>query len=91
MAKVKIDPKKTSTENTKKAFDLAFGKENYILMIIGIVLLAIGYVLMIGGGSKDFTEFNESLFDFRRLVLAPLILLAGFIVEIVAIMKKPRD
>ncbi|MEG2666812.1 MAG: DUF3098 domain-containing protein, partial [Bacteroidales bacterium] len=75
----------------KKLFDFAFGKENYILMIVGLVVLAIGYLLMVGGGSEDPNIFNEELFNTRRLVVSPLVLLAGIIIEIVAIMKKPID
>ncbi|MEG1910010.1 MAG: DUF3098 domain-containing protein [Bacteroidales bacterium] len=84
----KVSSKTTGTQ--PKLFDFAFGKINYILMISGLIILAIGYMLMVGGEAKSFTEFNESLFDFRRLVLAPLILLIGFAVEIVAIMKRPK-
>lgn len=77
--------------NQPKLFDFAFGRINYILMIAGLGILAIGYLLMVGGGSADFNEFNYGLFDFRRLVLAPLVLLIGFAVEIVAIMKRPKN
>lgn len=69
----------------------AFGKENYRLLLIGLALIAAGFLLMIGGGSKDPGEFSEGIFNFRRLTLAPLLVLAGYVVEIVAIMKKPRD
>ncbi|MBD5391975.1 MAG: DUF3098 domain-containing protein [Bacteroidales bacterium] len=70
-------------------FDFAFGRKNYILMIAGIVVLGIGYLLMTGGGSDNPEVFNYDLFNTRRLVIAPLVILAGIILEIVAIMKKP--
>jgi len=83
-------------EASKKAEDnsmpgFAFGKENYILMLIGVVLIVFGFILMTGGNSTDPNVFNEDMFDFRRLTLAPIMILIGFGVEIVAIMKKPRD
>ena len=83
-------------EATKKQEDLsspdfAFGKENYTLMFIGVAIMLLGFILMTGGGSKDPNVFNAEMFDFRRLTLAPILILVGFAVEIVAIMKKPKD
>ena len=79
---------KKSTE--KESFALA--KENYILLVIGFAIIVLGFVLMIGGKSEDPTIFNEEqIFSFRRITLAPIIVLAGFIFEIWAIMKKPRS
>lgn len=76
-------------QGDKKMFDFAFGRKNYILMIAGIVVLGIGYLLMTGGGSNNPEVFNYDLFNTRRLVIAPLVILTGIILEIVAIMKKP--
>lgn len=80
---------------SKKSTDkesFALGKENYILLIIGFVIIVLGFILMIGGKSEDPTVFNEEeLFSFRRITLAPMVVLAGFIFEIWAIMKKPRS
>ena len=73
------------------ASDFAFGKENYKLLLIGLALILVGFILMIGGGSKDPKVFSEDIFNFRRLTLAPILVLAGFVVEIFAIMKKPKD
>jgi uncharacterized membrane protein len=74
----------------KESFALA--KENYILLIIGFAIIVLGFVLMIGGKSEDPTIFNEEeLFSFRRVTLAPIVVLAGFIFEIWAIMKKPKS
>jgi hypothetical protein len=79
---------KKSTD--KESFALA--KENYILLVIGFVIIVLGFVLMIGGKSEDPTIFNEEeIFSFRRITLAPMVVLAGFIFEIWAIMKKPRS
>jgi hypothetical protein len=69
----------------------AFGKENYRLLLIGLALIVLGFLLMIGGGSKDPNVFSQDIFNFRRLTLAPILILAGYVVEIFAIMKKPRD
>lgn len=69
----------------------AFGKQNYKLLFIGLALILVGFLLMIGGGSDDPNVFNDNIFNFRRLTLAPLLVLAGYVVEIFAIMKKPVD
>ncbi|MBR4739213.1 MAG: DUF3098 domain-containing protein [Bacteroidales bacterium] len=71
-------------------FELAFGKINYILMGVGLLLLALGYILLAGGGSDDPNVFNPAMFDARRLVWAPILIVLGFVVEIVAIMFKGK-
>jgi len=71
--------------------DFPFGKQNYRLMFIGLAFLLLGFLLMIGGGSDDPNVFSPALFNFQRLTLAPLLLLAGFVIEIFAIMKKPKE
>lgn len=67
-----------------------FGKFNFILLIVGLVLIALGYILMIGGGSDDPAVFNPDIFSPRRIAIAPIILLTGFVVEIFAIMWRPK-
>jgi hypothetical protein len=69
---------------------LPFGKINYILMGVGIIILALGYILLAGGGSDDPNVFNPAMFDAQRLVWAPILIVLGFIVEIVAIMYKKK-
>jgi hypothetical protein len=69
----------------------AFGRENYKLLLIGLGLIVMGFLLMIGGGSKDPNVFSYDIFNFQRLTLAPILILAGYVVEIFAIMKKPKD
>jgi uncharacterized Tic20 family protein len=72
--------------------EFALGKENYKYLIIGFVIIIIGFLLMMGGGSKDPNVFNaDELFSFRRIVLAPIVVLFGFLFEIWAIMKKPKE
>ncbi len=71
--------------------NFALGKENYLLLVIGFAIIIIGFLLMIGGKAEDPTIFNEEeIFSFRRITLAPIVVLAGFIFEIWAIMKKPK-
>ena len=77
-------------EEHKLNFQLAFGTLNYILMGVGILVLAIGYFLLSGGGSDDPNTFNPAMFDSRRLVAAPILIVLGFAVEIFAIMYKGK-
>lgn len=77
-------------DKSKESF--ALGKENYKLMVIGFAIIILGFILMMGGKSEDPTVFNEEqIFSFRRITLAPMMVLAGFIFEIWAIMKKPKS
>lgn len=77
-------------KETKETTGFALGKENYKLMAIGFAIIVIGFILMAGGGSDDPNVFNPDIFSFRRITLAPIILLLGFAFEIYAIMKKPK-
>lgn len=81
--------KNTTVKNEKKNVGFVFGWLNYALMGAGIVLLLIGYVLLAGGGSDDPNVFNEEMFNTRRMVVSPIMIVLGFIVEIVAIMISP--
>jgi hypothetical protein len=76
-------------EDKKPGF--ALGRENYKLMAIGFAIIIIGFILMAGGKSDDPKVFSEDIFSFRRITVAPLLVLAGFIFEIYAIMKRPRE
>ncbi len=79
------------SKETRKA-GFAFGKENYRILIIGVVIVVIGYLLMVGGGSDDPTQFHaEEIFSFRRITLSPIVILAGFVVVLFGIMKKSKD
>jgi len=80
----------SKNENEQKT-GFALGKENYKLMAIGFIIIIIGFILMAGGKSEDPTVFSDDIFSFRRITLAPLIVLAGFVFEIFAIMKRPKD
>lgn len=67
-----------------------FGKQNYQLFIGGIIVIILGYLLMIGGGSEDPNVFNPAIFDTQRITIAPIVCLVGFITVIVAIMWRPK-
>jgi hypothetical protein len=70
---------------------LPMGRQNYVLMAVGFVLIVAGFVLMTGGGNGDPMVFDaERLYSFRRITLAPIMVLAGFGLEVYAIMKRPK-
>lgn len=72
--------------------ELAFGKENYKLFGLATIVVIIGYLLMVGGGSEDPTQFNyDGLFSPVRITVAPITILAGFGLAIYAIIKRPKD
>ena len=66
-------------------------KKGLRLLLAGLLVMIAGYILMTGGGSKDPDVFNYAMFDFRRLVAAPLVILAGIVTEVVAVMGKFED
>jgi hypothetical protein len=71
--------------------DLAFGKQNYILIAAGTALAIIGYFLMSGGGSEDPAVFSEALFNTQRMYVAPIMILAGLGIVGWGILKKSED
>lgn len=75
----------------KQKADFAFGKINYTLMLSGIGLILLGFFLMAGGGTKDPNVFSEDIFSPVRITVAPLLVLAGLVLEIYAIVKKSQD
>lgn len=77
-------------DNVNDAGKMAMTKKNLQLFLAGLLVMIAGYVLMMGGGSDDPQVFNEAMFDFRRLVAAPVVIIAGVVIEIVAIMKVIR-
>ena len=87
MAKQKNNSTPETVEEEKK---LPFAKMNYILVLVGIALIALGMILMIGGGSSDPDVFNEKMFNFQRLTLSPILILLGFVTEIVAIFWRSK-
>jgi len=69
---------------------IAITRKGLKLLIIGFLVMVAGYILMMGGSSKDPNIFNYAMFDFRRLVAAPLVILCGIVIEVVAIMKTSK-
>lgn len=67
---------------------MPFGWKNYALMGIGVLTIVIGFVLMSGGGEHTVTEFDSSIYSTRRITIAPIVVLVGFAIEIVAIMLR---
>ncbi|MFO7880630.1 MAG: DUF3098 domain-containing protein [Bacteroidota bacterium] len=78
-----------NTNEDKNIF--ALDKSNYILMAIGFAIIIIGFILMSGGRNNDPNVFNEAMFSTRRLTIAPITILIGFIVEFYAIFKTPKS
>ena len=73
----------------KEKKKLLFGKRNYRSMILGLVFITLGFFLMSGGGSDDPNVFNDEIYNFRRIRLAPFLVVFGFVIEAYAIMKNP--
>jgi len=80
----------TKKDNREK-LNFALGRENYKLLAIGFAIIVAGFLLMLGGRTENPAEFSNDIFSFRRITLAPIVVLAGFVFEIWAIMKKPKD
>lgn len=74
----------------KQDLNFVFEKKNYIVMGIGLAVIALGFILMAGGGSDDPNVFNPEIYNFRRIRLAPTLVLIGFGIEVYAILLNPR-
>ncbi|SFO42232.1 DUF3098 domain-containing protein [Prevotella sp. tf2-5] len=70
--------------------NLAFDRVNYILLVVGMVIVVIGFILMSGAGSTE-SAYNPDIFSARRIKVAPLVCLFGFVSMIYAVMRKPKD
>lgn len=77
-------------KNEENKHEFLFEKVNYKILLIGIGVIALGFILMSGGGSDDPNVFNEEIFNFRRIRLAPTTVLIGFGITIYAIIKNPK-
>lgn len=87
-----INAPKSTTAKPKSNTLFLFDKTNYYIMFAGLALILLGFVLMAGGKSPDPHVFNkEEIYSFRRITLAPILIIAGFVVEVVAIMRKPKS
>jgi hypothetical protein len=88
---VSATPSYRSKQTESKSVTFVFGRTNYILMLAGLFLIALGFILMIGGGSDDPKVFNPEIFNTTRLTISPLLILLGFGVEFFAILRKPKE
>ena len=70
--------------------NLAFDKVNYILLAVGMAVVVLGFILM-SGGSSDETAYNPDIFSVRRIKVAPVVCLIGFVSMIYAVIRKPKD
>lgn len=75
-------------EENKK---MAITQRGLKLLLVGLIVMVSGYILITGGGSDDPEVFNYAMFDFRRMVAAPIVIILGIVIEIVAIMKVFRS
>lgn len=78
-------------KDIKSAVDFPFGKENIIWMLVGIAFIVIGFALMTGGGATDPKVFNPEIFSARRITIAPVLVMAGLVIEVYAVMKKSKE
>ena len=67
---------------------ILFGKKNYFILFLSLIIIAIGFILMSGGGSNDPNIFNSEIFNFRRIKLAPTIVIIGFVLSVFSILMK---
>ena len=74
----------------KEKRKMVFGKKNYQLMLLGLIFITLGFFLMSGGGSDDPNIFNDEIYNFRRIRVAPILVVFGFIIEVYAIMRNPK-
>lgn len=81
---------KKKEQNQERKHEFLFEKINYKILLIGIVVIALGFIIMSGGGSDDPTIFSEEIFSFRRIRLAPTTVLIGFGITVYAILKKSK-
>ncbi|WP_026776453.1 DUF3098 domain-containing protein [Polaribacter sp. Hel_I_88] len=70
--------------------EFLFGKRNYIIMLVGIVFITVGFIFMSGGGSEDPNVFNEEIYNWQRIRLAPTLVIIGLAIEIYAILADPK-
>lgn len=79
---------KTSKEKPDNWTGLRFGKTSIMLMVAGMLMVVLGFILMSGGGSDDPGVFSPEIFSTRRITLAPILVIAGFVLNLIGIMKR---
>lgn len=84
------EQEKESAEFAKKSQEFIFQRRNYLMMFIGLAFIALGYILMAGGGTEDPEVFSDAIFSFRRIRLAPTLVLIGLGIQVFAILFNPN-
>jgi hypothetical protein len=79
-----------SIQNNNPTPEFIFGKKNYRIMVLGIAFITVGFLLMAGGGSDDPNVFNPEIYNWRRIRLAPTLIIIGLGIEIYAILANPK-
>lgn len=85
-----MSKKKNRQNPQKKSQEFIFQRKNYLMMFIGLAFIALGYILMAGGGTEDPEVFSEAIFSFRRIRLAPTLVLIGLGIQVFAILFNPN-
>jgi len=84
-------PSKVKTASVSESLPFLFEKENYIIMAAGVVVIVIGFLLMAGAANDNPAVFPaDEIYSFRRITLAPVVVMIGFLIEIYAILKRPK-
>jgi hypothetical protein len=78
----------SNKKETKQEF--LFGKNNYVIMLVGLLVIALGFIFMAGGGSDDPAVFNKEIYNWQRIRLAPTLIIIGLGIEIYAILATPK-
>ncbi|MCM4172040.1 DUF3098 domain-containing protein [Arenibacter sp. TNZ] len=85
-----MSKKQTNNQQQKPRQEFIFQKKNYLFMFVGLALITLGFILMSGGGSDDPNVFNPEIYNFRRIRLAPTLVLIGLGIEVYAILLNPH-
>jgi hypothetical protein len=85
-----MSKKKNRQKPQKKSQEFIFQRKNYLMMFVGLAFIALGYILMAGGGTEDPEVFSDAIFNFRRIRLAPTLVLIGLGIQVFAILFNPN-
>ena len=85
-----MSKKQNNNQQQKPRQEFIFQKKNYLFMFVGLAFITLGFILMSGGGSDDPNVFNPEIFNFRRIRLAPTLVLIGLGIEVYAILLNPH-
>jgi hypothetical protein len=88
--KTAATPSRTISSQLGEKATFAFGKENYKMLLMGIGIVAVGMICMIGGASDDPNKMSTTIFDSQRTIVAPILIVGGYVVVLLAILKKTK-